>query len=72
MLALTRKKNEKVILRHKATGVQIVVALVDTRGAKHIRLGFDAPQDWEIIRGELLASWNVVSSPTMPAEAATA
>lgn len=52
MLVLGRLQNEKVILRHRATGDRIEVMVV--RATHSVRLGFEAGQHWEIIREELL------------------
>lgn len=47
MLVLTRSLNEKVVIDGN-----IVVTIVDIRGGK-IRLGFEAPKDVKIWRGEV-------------------
>ena len=52
MLVLTRKKGDKVRLR-LPDGTTVWVVLVESRGGR-VRLGFDAPREAEISRGELL------------------
>lgn len=51
MLVLARKRNEKVILRHKTTGEEVTVVVV--KADKSIRLGFQASSDWNIVRSEI-------------------
>lgn len=51
MLVLARKLNERVILRHKATGEEVTVVVV--KADKSIRLGFQASRDWDIVRSEI-------------------
>jgi carbon storage regulator len=55
MLVLARKKNEVIRI-----GNDIVITVLDVRGST-VRLGFDAPRDVTILRGELEAK-------TAPAE----
>lgn len=50
MLVLSRKKNERVVLN--VNGVQIVVVVVRIDGDR-TRIGFDAPKEVHIVRGEL-------------------
>lgn len=47
MLVLARKKNEVIRI-----GNDIVITVLDVRGST-VRLGFDAPRDITILRGEL-------------------
>jgi len=47
MLVLARKKNEKIMI-----GDNIEITVLDVRGGT-VRLGFDAPRDIVILRGEL-------------------
>lgn len=49
MLVLARKKNEVIRI-----GNDIVITVLDVRGST-VRLGFDAPRDVVILRGELEA-----------------
>lgn len=49
MLVLARKKNEVIRI-----GNDIVITVLDVRGST-VRLGFDAPKDVVILRGELEA-----------------
>lgn len=48
MLVLSRKFSEKVLI-----GDNITVTVVEIRGDK-VRLGFDAPQEIEIVRPEAI------------------
>ena len=48
MLILTRRKGESIMI-----GDDIVVTVLDIRGSQ-IRLGFEAPNDVNIVREELL------------------
>ncbi len=48
MLVLTRKQNEKICI-----GSSIVITIVKLKG-KAVRLGIEAPNDVNILRGELL------------------
>lgn len=52
MLVLTRKVGEKVIIQ--VGGEQITVQVVEIQGKSGVRLGFDAPDDVDIDREELL------------------
>lgn len=52
MLVLSRKKNERIIVRLR-TGEEIVFTTVRI-GPQSVRLGIDAPDDAIIIRDELL------------------
>ena len=49
MLVLARKKNEVIRI-----GDDIVITVLDVRGST-VRLGFDAPKNVVILRGELEA-----------------
>lgn len=53
MLVLGRKNNEKVIIL-SPSGESITVT-VCTKKNGHFRLGFEAPRNYRIIRGESLA-----------------
>lgn len=83
MLVLTRKPAPKnpttpapledtVLLRHRVTGETLTVKLVRAYGAHSIRLGFEAGDDWNIIRGEIDGRVQLAAQPPRPAEAATA
>jgi carbon storage regulator len=50
MLVLSRKPGEKVVM-----GSDITVTVLEVHG-NHVRLGFDAPDQIRILRGEL-ACW---------------
>ena len=47
MLALTRKKGERIVI-----GDNIILTVVDIKG-DNIRLAIDAPKDVKIYRGEI-------------------
>lgn len=59
MLVVGRKLKESVTLRHKTTGEIIKVCVSGTGSAQNatVRIGFEASNDWEIIRTEKLADW---------------
>ena len=48
MLVLSRKKNQKIVI-----GEEIVITVVEVRGDT-VRLGFEAPKDIRVLRGELV------------------
>jgi carbon storage regulator len=50
MLILTRQKNQKVIV--EVGGQRMTICVADIRGDK-IRLGFEAPESFKILRQEL-------------------
>ena len=52
MLLLKRKRNEKIRLTDKDTGVEIVITITDLN-KNSVRLGFDAPANIQILRTEL-------------------
>lgn len=56
MLVLTRKLGEKIVI-----GNGIVVTLVDVKGNR-ARIGIEAPDNVEILRGEL-ACWRDSAAP---------
>ena len=51
MLVLGRKQSERLILKHRTTGEQIVVMLV--RGGDSPRIGVEAALEWQIVRAEV-------------------
>ncbi len=51
MLVLTRQKNDKVVIQ--VAGLSIEITVVETRGDR-VRIGFDGPRDFKIIRSELI------------------
>ena len=48
MLVLTRKVNEKIIINNN-----IVISIVDIKGASSVRIGIEAPKNIPVIREEL-------------------
>jgi carbon storage regulator len=50
MLVLTRQKNQKIIV--EVGGLRMTITLADIRGDK-VKLGFEAPREFKIIRQEL-------------------
>jgi len=51
-LVLSRKVNEKIVLKSRKTAQEIIVAVARIqRGV--VRLAFDADQEWDIHRSEL-------------------
>lgn len=50
MLILTRQKDQKIIV--DVGGQRMTITLTDIRGDK-VRLGFDAPENFKILRQEL-------------------
>ena len=54
MLILTRRTGESVLLKHPSG--DIVVTYLSKQGSSgdEIRIGFDAPQDVNIVRSEIL------------------
>ena len=50
MLVLGRKQSERLILKHRTTGEQIVVMLV--RGGDSPRIGVEAALEWQILRDD--------------------
>lgn len=63
MLVLSRKKNERV--RQMINGVPVWVTITEIRGDK-VRLGFEAPTEVEILRGELIDRDPPASPETVP------
>jgi len=53
MLILNRKTDETVTITDKNTGRTIVVTLIKTKG-KYAYLGFEASDDFEIMRTEIM------------------
>lgn len=54
MLILTRKKNQKIVVRTKrGERLDLMVVDIDTQGRGSVRLGVDAPKDWSIHREEI-------------------
>ena len=53
MLILTRQKDQKIIV--EIGGQRMTITLAEIRGDK-VRLGFDAPESFKILRQELLDS----------------
>ena len=51
MLVLSRKRGERVIVGNEETG--IVIVTVEYLGSGQVKLGFEAPPDVPILRGEL-------------------
>ena len=51
MLCLTRYDGERIVIRHES-GQEIEI-LINRRG-RQVRLGFDAPHSFHIVRAELL------------------
>ena len=51
MLVLTRRPEEEVIIRHGDD--EIVITVLDSSG-RPVKLGIDAPEEYEILRSELL------------------
>ena len=56
MLCLSRKVDEKIVCRFP-DGREITFTLLQIRGDK-VRLGIDAANDVDIMRGELVPHWN--------------
>lgn len=51
MLVLSRKKEERIHI-----GPDIVILITEVRDGV-VRLGIEAPQSYEIVRGELKSTW---------------
>jgi carbon storage regulator CsrA len=54
MLALSRRVGESIVIELPGGDV-VIVKVVSVGGGKTVRLGFDAPDDVEIMRAEVLA-----------------
>lgn len=54
MLVLGRKKNEKTVITNKLTKETITLCIVSFRGSEYVRLGIDAPENYSIVREELI------------------
>lgn len=55
MLVLGRKEGERILLRNHRTGERIVVTQLGIKVKRpYSRIGIDAPDDWEIVREELM------------------
>lgn len=69
MLVLSRKKTETIVI----PAFNIVITITEVRGDK-VRVGFDAPREIEILRGELIdfGSDDNGSPAEAPAHAGTA
>mgnify|MGYP007100161034 CR=1 FL=1 len=52
MLALTRRKDEAIVI-YTPTGETIEIGIADVGGGK-VRIGVEAPPDFQIIRKELI------------------
>ena len=53
MLVLSVREGEKVLMRD-GNGTESVVVVVEVRSRKEIKLGFEAPEDIEILREKLV------------------
>ena len=53
MLIIARKYDEKIVLRNETTGETIVIEQREVRGTIS-RIGITAPEEWKILRAELL------------------
>ena len=53
MLVLSRKPGEKIVIRDKATGVVLLSVTAMRLGPCSVRIGIQAPEEWEILREEL-------------------
>ena len=58
MLVLSRKINERLVLKHRTTGEVIVIDQREVRGGVS-RIGVTASDDWSIVRAELLSDLDV-------------
>lgn len=63
MLVLTRQKNQKVLVRVGDAVLELVI--VDVKGDK-VKLGFEAPDDFQIKREELVAQENKSAAKLRP------
>ena len=52
MLMLTRKKGERIMIK-TPEGLNITVTVAKIYGQGRVQLGFNAPKEVKIIRGEL-------------------
>ena len=51
MLVLTRRPEEEIVIFHGDD--EIVITVLDS-GGRPVKLGVDAPDDYEVVRAELL------------------
>lgn len=65
MLVLTRKQHESITLTDIRTGDEIVVTLC-RNGRNAVRIGIEAPRDYQIVRTELLDRTGVESRENAP------
>jgi carbon storage regulator len=65
MLVLTRKQNEKILI-----GDSITITVLRMKG-KGVRLGIEAPQDINVIRGELCFELSEEEAEEAPTQSST-
>jgi carbon storage regulator len=65
MLVLSRKRNERIRIRSKSTGQITWLTLVEVRGDK-VRLGFQADDDVEIHRAEVVRNIEAAAAAAQP------
>ena len=62
MLLLARKQQQTIVLR-SPTGETATFTVAKIKGNSTVRLAIEAPDDWKILRGELLEESGVETLP---------